>query len=395
MREPEEILRELERRWSNRWTEWLDGGGGWPLSFGLKPPVERVALGRWSFFSAWRDRWLANPMGGEVIGQERAWSTMGRQFVPERLQFANAEDVAATLGKRGYFDRANGRYRTRLLAWPDLGAPLRAIASWMADLDEVDYERFVLVVDWLSENPGSGLYLRQLPIAGIDTKWIERNKRPLVQLLSIRFGAPTAASLVEIAGLKSPPVRVRVRLLDPALRSWCMGLSDIELPLDELRSLNLPARLALVVENNVTALACTDLPGAILIMGGGFSVTRLGTIPWLDRIPILYWGDIDTWGFSILAALRHYHPKTVSCLMDEATLEAHLWLRSSEDQPSTSIADGLTSTEAALFDKLLTGKPWGMGLRIEQERLDWGTAWPIIVAMAASMTEAKARTNDG
>jgi hypothetical protein len=255
----------------------------------------------------------------------------------------------------------------------------------MAELPAEDYQRFVSVIDWLSDNPDSGLYLRQLPIGGLDTKWLEGHAGPISRLLAARFGVP-AAPLANIAGLKLPPSRRRLRLLDPSLREWCRGLSDIEVPLAELRALELPARLALVVENKVTALACTDLPGTVLIMGGGFAVTELGSVPWLDRIPILYWGDIDTWGLGILAALRRYHPATISCLMDEATLLDHLQLRSFEPTPSGPIEDGLTPDEASLFAKLVGGKPWGVGTRLEQERLNWSSVWGTVEATVRTLT---------
>lgn len=384
MRELDEVRRELERQWSIHWTDWLDGGGEWPLSINLKPPTESVARTHWNQFLKWRDQWASRPLGGTVVGEDRAWPTMGRQFVPERLTFASANDVASSAGQIGPFERANARFKKRIGAWPGLDATLRALAPWMSELDEADYSRLVRVVDWLLEHPDSGLYLRQLPIAGIDTKWIERHKRPILRLLSAHWRLP-ATSLSDVAGLKSPPARSRLRLLDPSLRSWCRGISDLEIPLDDLRLIDIPARLALVVENNVTALACTDLPGTVLIMGGGLSVAQLGTVPWLERIPILYWGDIDTWGFQILASLRRYHEKTISCLMDEATLQAHLWLRSEEERPASSLGSGLTEAEAALAQKLLSGKPWGSGLRIEQERLDWATVWPMVVAAVASL----------
>jgi Uncharacterized protein conserved in bacteria len=378
------VLLKLSSRWANQWTTWLGGSGTWPVSFGLKPPVEREAQTSWSRVQAWRAEWAANPLGGEVIEVERSWSGLGRQRLPSAVSFATPAGVAAALGKLTLFERADARYRERALAWPDLAGPLHAGAGWMAELPVEDYRRFVSVVDWLSDNRDSGLYLRQLPIEGLDTKWLEGHAGPIARLLAARFGV-SAAPLAVVAGLKQLPTRRRLRLLDPALRDWCRGLSDMEVPLAELRALELPARLALVVENGITAQACTDLPGTVLIMGGGFAVTELGSVPWLDRIPILYWGDIDTWGLWILAALRRYHPATMSCLMDEATLRDHLQLCSFEPTTAGPIEEGLTADEASLFTKLAGGKSWGPGTRLEQERLNWASAWATVEAMARTL----------
>ncbi|MFC5595400.1 DUF3322 domain-containing protein [Lysobacter niastensis] len=53
------------------------------------------------------------------------------------------------------------------VAWPELAEPLRGYAEWLAGLPDEDYWRVVNVVDWLIELPASGLYMRQLPIAGL------------------------------------------------------------------------------------------------------------------------------------------------------------------------------------------------------------------------------------
>ena len=392
MLEPGDILARLATRWTNQWTTWLGGGGTWPLPFGLKPPIEQEAQRRWVRVQAWRSAWHDSPLGGAVAEVTRSWPGLGQQRLPSSVSFASPMDVAAALGKTALFAQADARYRERAEAWPDLSGPLRAIAEWMAGLHETDYRRFVRVVDWLSVNKDSQLYLRQLPIEGLDTKWIERHATPVARLLSVRFGAATA-SLAVVAGLKSPPSRRRIRLLDPALRVWARGMSDIDLPLADLRSLDIPTRLALVVENNISAQACTDLPGTVLIMGGGFAVTELGSVPWLDRIPILYWGDIDTWGFGILAALRRFHPRTASCLMDEHTLQTHLHLRSDDVPGAPAIVSGLTPEEASLQARLAAGKPWGTGVRLEQERLDWAYAWPVINAAVTRLLDAQQRVD--
>jgi hypothetical protein len=374
MLDPGAIAAKLAQRWDNQWTQWLGDGGTWPLVFGLKPPTEREAHRQWPRVQAWRAQWAEHVGGGVVEQVERAWAGLGRQVLPASVAFATPHEVAAALGKLTLFERANARFQERARAWPDLVEPLRALAVWMADLTAEDYVRFVDVADWLFVHPDCDLYVRQLPIDGVDSKWVERHAAPLARLLAARRGVPVAG-LAVVAGLKTPPVRRRIRLLDPALRAWAHGLSDLEVPLSELCTLEIPARVALIVENTATALACTDLPGTVLIMGGGFAVSELSAVPWLARIPILYWGDVDTWGFHILAALRRAHPRTVSCLMDADTLRRHWQRRAQELSPAPVPAMGLTEAEAALAQQLADGHPWGPGVRLEQERLDWPWAW--------------------
>lgn len=307
---------------------------------------------------------------------------MGAQQVPTHVSFASALEFAAAVGPdvHALFTVAEHRWVERAQAWPDLAEALRRQIEWLAGLPEPDYERFIAVVDWLSAHRDSGLYLRQLPIPGMDSKWIERHAGHIARLLGHRFGK--SGPLHVVAGLAVDAPSRRLRLLDPALRAMVSGLSDLTIRLDEMAELRLPIRLALVVENQQSALSCQELSGAVVLMGGGFSVTELGAVPWLERIPILYWGDIDTAGFSILNALRRYHPHTTSCLMDEATLLAFRDLWSNEDIAVRSACNGLHEDEEQLRQKLLSDH-WRSGVRLEQERIPWPYAWASVVSAAA------------
>lgn len=391
MRTPDQVRERIATTWRRQWTEWLGGGGDWPKVFALDPPTERGAQQRWAEFVAWVKSWAPSPLGGQVTTVSRNWSTMGQQQVPTHLSFASAPELAAAVSRdaQNLFEAADRRWRERAAAWPDLAETLRGLAEWMAKLSEPDFTRFIAVVDWLSANRDSGLYVRQLPIAGMDSKWVERHAGPLARLLSQRFECTGALPVV--AGLAVDAPCRRVRILDPELRSMVAGLSDLTVRLGELATLPLPVRLALVVENQQTALACQDLPGTVVLMGGGFSVTELGRVPWLERVPILYWGDIDTAGLAILAALRCYHPHTVACLMDEATLRAHRELWSEENNPVHVVAAGLHPDEATLHRDLLEGSTYGRkGVRLEQERLPWPEAWRTVEFAASEILSERA-----
>ena len=384
MRTPDQIRERLAVTWRRQWTEWLGGGGEWPKEFVLDVPTERVAQQRWAEFSSWVKTWAEAPLGGAVAMASRSWPTMGIQQLPTHVSFASALELAAAIGPdvRARFSAANHRWTERAQAWPDLAEGLRGQAEWLAGLPEADYQRFIAVVNWLSSHRDSGLYLRHLPIAGMDSKWVERHAGPTARLLGLRFGK--SGPLHIVAGLAMDTPSRRLRLLDPVLRAMVGGLSDLTVRLDEMAKLQLPVRLALVVENQQTALSCQDLPGAVVLIGGGFSVTELGAVPWLERIPILYWGDIDTAGLSILSALRRYHPHTTSCLMDEATLLAFRDLWSDEGIPVRAGGSGLHQDEEHLRQKLLSGH-WRAGVRLEQERIPWPHAWAAIMSAATSL----------
>jgi hypothetical protein len=124
----------------------------------------------------------------------------------------------------------------------------------------------------------------------------------------------------------------------------------------------------------------------VLFPGLGRGVAQLGGIPWLRGIPCLYWGDIDTHGFSILSLARSLFPQLRSVLMDEETFLLHkdLWVAESQ-HPSASLP-GLTPAEEDLFLGLKSGR-WGENVRLEQEKIAWRHAWPRILEAARGLLE--------
>ncbi|MCD9047887.1 Wadjet anti-phage system protein JetD domain-containing protein [Luteimonas sp. MHLX1A] len=393
MRTPEQVRDRLTVIWRRRWTDWLGGAGEWPLSLPLDPPTEAQASANWSTFARWVETWQGYAGPGHVRRATRAWSRMGSQAVPTHVEFASAADVAQTLGSiaAAEFRQADARFTERLAAWPDLEVSLRDQAAWLQALADEDYARAVRVFDWLSAHPGCGLYARQLPVAGVDTKWLERHAAPIAALLAARLSLPKGP-LATVAGLAVDPPKRRIRLLDPAMRERYGGLSDLTVRLDEFAALDLGAQVVLVVENLQSVLACEELAGGVVIAGGGFAATELARLPWLRDVPLLYWGDIDIAGFQILSALRQHLPQARSCLMDESTLMLHRTLWSVDPHPPRVTGLGyLTPEESTVAQGLVDGR-WGHGVRLEQERIAWPHAWTdIVLAANAAMTDQNNR----
>lgn len=371
MKWPEDIRTALRSRWEGQWRSWLCGGGEWPQRFALGAPSEANARAQWDEFRDWIAAWRRFGEG-QVTFAARRWPALGAQEVPTHVSFDSPPAVAAVLGARetSLWDSADGRFQERLESWPECEEALRRIAPWLGSASPEDYARFVSVVDWLTENPDSGLWLRQLPVPGLDTKWVEVNTGALRQVLACRLGRDVGAPFAALAGLAMDVPRRRIRVLDPALRSALGGLEDITLGLDALARLELPVRSVLVVENLQTALAFGDLPGTLLFVGGGFAVAELRVIPWLAQVPVLYWGDIDNAGFAILHTLRQAHPHTKSVLMDEETLLRHRALWSQDESRPGANLDSLDVEEKRVYGKLGAGV-YGPAVRLEQERVDW------------------------
>jgi hypothetical protein len=367
----------LVRRFNNQHQNWLAGEGTWPLVIALGAPTDKDIAEDASAVRTWAFAWQSRSGSGEVIFEERQFARFGRHRLPVSLSFANATAVANAVGQARRWETATERYQQMLNRWPVL-AQNKGLASRfdvLADYPQEDFERLVTLLTWLDANPDSGLYLRQLPVEGLDTKWLEKRTGVVAGLLrSLREACGDARDFHALCGLRKPEHRVRIRLLCPALRERVGGLCDIEAPIGELAALPIEPKAVVIIENLETGLSLPDLPGTVAIMRLGNAVSVLHVLPWLQRPEIVYWGDIDTHGFAILDRARRVMPQLRSALMDEATLVTHrlLWVQESSLCADVPVEE-LTAEERSVYDNLRAGS-WGTRVRLEQERLDWATS---------------------
>jgi hypothetical protein len=382
MRTVQDIKRYLTGLFGRNFGEWLkdneDGVGQdkWPLSIALHPPTDKETVSNTQRVKAWVDSWSKlSPDCGEVEFVTLNWRHMGRQVIPKNLQVPNPEAVAYWLNLTLPWVQAKKRYSRAISIFPELKDVFFMRRHELFDLSEDDFDRLIGVLTFFKKNPRTNLYPRELPIPGVDSKWLKAHAKsvffyaPLILPLNLK-----GKSFYESLGIKPLPVQIRLRLLDQKLRDTAGGWSDLAVPLTELKKAKIKPSLAIIVENLQTGLSFKDLPGAVVFMGLGNGATVLGEIPWLKNIRSLYWGDIDTYGFRILSSMRQIFPNIQSILMDEETLFEHksLWVR--EASQAGSDISHLTSSEEDLFNALKDDK-WGKNIRLEQERIIWDYAW--------------------
>ena len=183
MKLPDDVRQFLARRFQSKHREWLigdPGEGQWPLEVPLGIPTEQAALrqvdGVRAWVGAWQG-WQANTVqtSGTLYWCERRWKALGVQRLPEKLALGGPEEVAMWIGESARWERAQSRYRTLTARWPVLAQPLPRYFDVLADYGDADFHRLAEMLDWIANHRQSDLYPRQLPVSGLDSKWLVRS----------------------------------------------------------------------------------------------------------------------------------------------------------------------------------------------------------------------------
>lgn len=396
MKSPVDVQAELEHLYLRRQRDWLrhevapdpESAQSWPLKINLNVPSEQEALRQIGDVRQWVDAWNHWNSAGSIGWRVRQWSRLGHNEVPESITFVGPSEIATIVGKRDEWFRVCSRATKLVSRWPQLRHHVARVFHTLAECPEADFQRLILLLSWLWENPNSQMYPRQVPVAGLDSKWIEKNQSALKILVRAFQHEDCGAipdgngDLYQVCGLRPLPRLLRVRLLDAQLRQQVGGLGDVQAPIEQVATLRVTPRVAVIVENLQTGLAFTDFPGGLVLMGLGYAVECLGSIPWIDGARCLYWGDLDTHGLAILNRARSYVPDLESVLMDEEILlqSKDLWGEERNQHAAADLAL-LKDNEREVYRGLKENR-WGLNVRLEQERIAWNRAWDVLLRRA-------------
>ena len=305
---------------------------------------------------------------------------LGRHNIPVSLVFENPLELATMLGKRGEWEsfirltELVQAWDERLFSWA-MRYPIKLLEL------ALDLDRLLILWRWMTDNPRPGIYLRQIDLPSIDTKFTERHMGVLSQWLDLTLEEGMIdnryrgiSQFERRYGFAGKPELVRFRLLDHNLHY--RGCDDISLPATQFCELfqpgeNLPIERVFVIENDICALTLPLAERSLVIFGRGYFFDHLLECAWLHRVPIWYWGDLDTHGFAILDQFRSLFPHTRSFLMDRATLLEHQGSWVLEPKPFTGKLHHLEAEEAALFQDLVSNGI-GKNIRLEQELIRFG-----------------------
>jgi hypothetical protein len=300
---------------------------------------------------------------------------LGTNEIPAEIWIDTLDDALGFIGRRRaaeQFAALVALTRERLPALEPMIAkrPLRVL-----ELAE-EWPRLLEIAAWLRMHPRPAVYLRQIDLPGVHSKFIERHRGVLADMFDLVL-PPEAIDAATVGaggfcrryGFQDKPARVRFRILD-AKAALLAAESDQDITLTQavFSELDPPVARVFITENEINFLAFPAVCDAMVIFGAGYGFDNLAASSWLRRREIHYWGDIDTHGFAILNQLRALFPHARSLLMDERTLLAHRAHWGVEEEPETAELMRLNAEERALYDGLRRNR-WGDRIRLEQERI--------------------------
>jgi len=377
---PSELRKQVLRVWERGkiLSAGLTGETLFPLPLSMRRPEAQAIGHSFEAVRGWIRELEENSRACKGFGYDIEWvdinlRQLGRNRMPGRVSVPTEADALRLIGK----EREGRRFR-ELAEITTRRFP--ALAQWLSRRPFVllehaqDWPRILDVLAWFRDHPRSNLYMRQIDIPGVDTKFVEGRKALFSELLDIvleRYGSPSGAiaqTFEQKYGLRTKPQVIRFRVLDS--RIAIAGLSDLSIPANDFASLNIAARQVFITENEVNGLAFPDFTEAIVVFGLGYGVDLLHSASWMSAAQIYYWGDIDTHGFAMLDRLRGGFPNARSLLMNRETLMAHRSLWGREDAPYRAALSRLDPHEHALFDDLVHDR-LGEKVRLEQERVSY------------------------
>jgi len=366
---PADVRAQVLRKWSVLLSAFAAGAEWKPLDIPVRGPAPAEIGERLADVQRWAAEWEKAARGPLRVEYKKVGGRhIGENMIPCRAWLDGYDLAWQLLGTRdevrlltGLADRTKADC-PRLLAWLTTH-PVRVLQL------AADWESLLATVRWIDERQVPGMYLRQVDVPGVDTKFIGRHRGVLGELLDRQLD-PSRIDARERDfegryGFRRKPGYVRFRF--PA----SYGVySELTVRADEFTVPPPGAARVYVVENEITYLAFPLPADAIVIFGGGYAVQALESLAWLTRSDLIYWGDLDTHGFAILSRLRHSFPHARSMLMDRATLLAHQTQWVTEPSPTTADLGLLTQAEQELY-RALTTNELGPAIRLEQERVSF------------------------
>jgi hypothetical protein len=368
---PADVRAVVRKKWGALLAAYVAGQECPPLNFALRGPGPAEIGERLAEVQKWAAEWEQAAARGPLRVEHKkvGGRHIGVNLIPGRAWVDGYEQAWTLLGAIGEVRRLADLAEQTRAACPRLvpwltSHPVRALGL------AADWDQILATITWIDQRQAPGMYLRQVDVPGVDTKFIERHKGVLTDLLDQQLDPgridPETRDFEARFRFRRKPSYVRFRCGLPSEG----GFTELCVRAGEFTAQPPGITRAYIVENEITYLAFPLTADAIVILGGGYAVPVLESLAWLPALDVIYWGDIDTHGFAILNRLRHHVPQARSILMDRLTLLAHRDQWVTEPTPTSAALAVLTPAEQSLYRALVAAE-FGPAVRLEQERISF------------------------
>ncbi|ABH00155.1 conserved hypothetical protein (plasmid) [Rhodococcus jostii RHA1] len=371
MKDPAAVITDLTKALTKHWAAWVvDEPTGWPRTYPIGTPARgdletNYATTHRPVMQAW-DRWGAQHVHLSC-SLRYARRRVGRLLlnIPTHLDIYDLDTAAALAAEDWSITIARARHRRQILSDTlDLDLQPRLLQQTVA-LADTDFTLLCRTVDWFHHHDATGLTTRQVPIPGLDAKWLDKHTALVLALLDR-----------DSLDLIDRPQRIDLTYLDQNWRARGNRMRDSLATDDTNATVAYPPDIIIITENKDSALFFPTLPRGIAVEGGGWAIThRITRHTWFQQCPrIVYWGDIDAHGYEILNKLRTEHSAVDSILMGPQTYDEYHQFGVRTDRRGNPISaqrkplPNLTDSERVVYNRITDSEHSGP-LRIEQERI--------------------------
>ncbi|MFD8493873.1 Wadjet anti-phage system protein JetD domain-containing protein [Amycolatopsis sp. NPDC059657] len=379
---PENAIAAVRRKIDQKWAEAIcaDFGVGEQVVFSvpLRPgvstgkAVEQLGYTAWhDWHTQWREFSGQLPTGVEVVRKAVTIRQVAGDF-PATL-IADLDGAVSLVADTVDVNRA----RSLASALRSTGAILApATLRAVYRLRAIDVEVLLSAVTWLRQHPDASPWtLRQLPVPGMHTKWLDTHGGLLRDVAGrdVRDEVRPRLTVMHLTYVDPDHAASGRRRHD----AWTTG---------DVHDIAYRPRVVLVVENRDSRLWFPSVKDTIVVEGGGKAAAALlANVPWIRAADhVVYWGDIDADGYAILdqfrTALAEPAPDgasakpVISILMDATDLHHYAQHGVNHDKagrlikPSPETLSHLTETETTAYNTIATAGPTPFR-RIEQEAI--------------------------
>ena len=343
-----------------------------PYKISLRKPSSHEFSDRYNEVCDWAEEYTQEEKKskGIILWKEVRHKIIGKNQYPEALLFQTVEQLAAYINKQREYQTYLDLRQKLLAVFPELEKWVNRYPKKLLVLSE-ELDPLIRITQWKQGVMEEKLYIREISLPGVHTKFVERHKALLSEWWDILLPEhdidenQRGARLFEKRfGFKTKPELIRLRILD---KNYAIqGLLDLTIPLESFQTLSLSVKKIFIVENDITALSFPPVSDSMVLFGRGYGFEGWSGAEWLRHKQLHYWGDIDTHGFAILNQFRKHFPQTLSFLMTKNVLLKHRENWSQEKRPVYADLEHLTPDEYKLYQDLKENR-WESGVRLEQE----------------------------